>query len=111
MAHSICLDTLLMYYYVVPRPTLSISWNFFSSRILLGEETNRLSLARPVFNTKAMEFRSFFAYFHLFRHLKVIQHFQKYAKNFIFDKLSEEKNCLKIALQVSKLGVNPIVGP
>ena len=57
---------------------------FFSSQILLAEETKRLSLARPVFNFKAIEFGSFFAYFHLFRHLKVIQCFQKYAKIFYF---------------------------
>ena len=43
---------------------------FFSSQIPLAEETKKLSLARPVFNLKAIEFRSFFAYFHLFRHLK-----------------------------------------
>ena len=55
---------------------------FFNSQILLAEETKRLSLARPVFNLKAIEFGSFFAYFHLFRHLKVIQPFQKYAKTF-----------------------------
>ena len=42
---------------------------FFSSQILLAEETKRLSLARPVFNLKAIEFGAFFAYFHLFRHL------------------------------------------
>ena len=57
---------------------------FFSSQILLAEETKRLSLARPVFNLKAIEFGAFFAYFHLFRHLKVIQPFQKYAKTFYF---------------------------
>ena len=55
---------------------------FFSSQILLAEEAKRLSLARPVFNLKAIEFGSFFAYFHLYRHLKVIQPFQKYAKTF-----------------------------
>ena len=48
---------------------------FFSSQILLAEETKRLSLARPVFNLKAIEFGAFFAYFHLFRHLKVVQIF------------------------------------
>ena len=57
---------------------------FFSSQILLAEETKRLSLARPVFNLKAIEFGSFFTYFHLFRHLEVIQPFQKYAKTFYF---------------------------
>ena len=81
---------------------------FFSSQILLAEETKRLSLARPVFNLKAIEFGSFFAYFHLFRHLKVIQPFQNMLKHFIFDKLSDKKNRLKIALQVSKLGFSPL---
>ena len=84
---------------------------FFSSQTLLAEETKRMSLSRPVFNLKAIEFRAFFAYFHLFRHLKVIQIFQTYAKKFIFDKLSDNKNRLKIALQVSKLGFSPIVMP
>ena len=32
-------------------------------------------------------------------------------KHFIFDKLSDKKNRLKIALQVSKLGFSPIVMP
>ena len=50
-----------------------------------------MSLSRPVFNLKAIEFGAFFAYFHLFRHLKVIQILQKYAKTFIFDKLSDKK--------------------
>ena len=63
-----------------------------------------MSLSRPVFNLKAIECGAFFAYFHLFRHPKVIKLFQKYAQNFIFDKLSDKKNRLKIALQVSKLG-------
>ena len=44
--------------------------NFFSSQILLAEETKRFSLTRPVFNLKVIEFGSFFAYFHLFSHLK-----------------------------------------
>ena len=55
---------------------------FFSSQILLAEETKRTSLARLVFNLKAIEFGTFFAYFHLFRHLKVIR--LKYAKTFLF---------------------------
>ena len=50
-----------------------------------------MSLSRPVFNLKAIEFGAFFAYFHLFRHLKVIQIFQKYAKNFIFNNLADKK--------------------
>ena len=65
---------------------------FFSSQISLAEETKRMSLARPVFNLKAIEFGAFFAYFHLFRHLKVIQLFQKLCQNIIFfDKLSDKK--------------------
>ena len=67
-----------------------------------------MSLSRLVFNLKAIEFGAFFAYFYLFRHLKVIQLFQKYAKTF-FDKLSDKKNRLRIDLQVSKLGFSPIV--
>ena len=70
-----------------------------------------MSLARPVFNLKAIEFGAFFAYFHLFRHLKVIQLFQKYAKTLYFQQAFRQKNRLKIALQVSKLGFSPIVKP
>ena len=85
---------------------------FFSSQILLAEETKRLSLARPVFNLKAIEFGSFFAYFHLFRHLKVIQRFQKYAKTlYLRQAFRQKKNRLNIALQVSKLGFSPVVMP
>ena len=43
-----------------------------------------MSLSRPVFNLKAIEFGAFFAYFLLFRHLKVIKKIQKYAKNILF---------------------------
>ena len=64
---------------------------FFSSQIILAEETIRLSVARPVFNLKAIEFGSFFAYFHLFWHLKVIQPFQKYAKTFYFRQAFRQK--------------------
>ena len=56
---------------------------FFSSQILLAEETKRMSLARPAFNLKAIEFGAFFAYFHRFRHLK------KYAKTFYFFRQKE----------------------
>ena len=70
-----------------------------------------MSLSRPVFNLKAIEFGSFFAFFHLFRHLKVIQIFQKYAKTFYFRQAFRQKNRLKIAIQVSKLGFSPIVMP
>ena len=83
---------------------------FFSSQILLAEETKRVFLQRPVFNLKAIEFRAFFAFFHLFRHLKVIQLFQKYAKTVYFRQaFRQKKNRLKIALQVTKLGFSPIV--
>ena len=84
---------------------------FFSSQILLAEATKRKSLARQVFNLKAIEFGALFAYFHLFRPLKVIQHFQKYAKTFYFRQAFRKKKHLKIALQVSKLGFSPIVMP
>ena len=64
-----------------------------------------MSLSRPVFNLKAIEFGAFFEFFHLFRHLKVIQIFQKHAKTFYFRQaIRQKKNRLKIALQVSKLG-------
>ena len=54
---------------------------------------------------------AFFAYFHLFRPLKVIQHFQKYAKTFYFRQAFRQKTRLKVVLQVSKLGFSPIVMP
>ena len=50
-----------------------------------------MPLARPVFNLKAIEFGAFFAYFHSFRHLKVIQLFQKYAKTFYFRQAFRQK--------------------
>ena len=40
-----------------------------------------MSLSRPVFNLKAIKFGAFFAYFHLFRHLKVIKKFPKICQN------------------------------
>ena len=43
----------------ISKANLKIQSNFFSSQILLAEETKRLSLARPVFNLKAIEFGSF----------------------------------------------------
>ena len=71
-----------------------------------------MSLSGLVFNLKAIEFGAFFAYFHLFRHLKVMQLFQKYAKTFYFRQaFRQKKNRLRIALQVSKLGFSPIVMP
>ena len=65
--------------------------NLKTPQILLAEETKRLSLARPVFNLKAIEFGSFSAYFHLFRHLKVMQPFQKCAKTFCFRQAFRQK--------------------
>ena len=50
-----------------------------------------MSLSRLVFNLKAIEFGAFFAYFHLFRHLKVIQLFQKYAKKIYFRQAFRQK--------------------
>ena len=50
-----------------------------------------MSLARPVFNLKAKEFGAIFAYCHFFRHLKVIQLFQKYAKTFYFRQAFRQK--------------------
>ena len=50
-----------------------------------------MSLARLVFNLKAIEFGSFFAYFHLFRHLTVIQLFQKHAKTLYFRQAFRQK--------------------
>ena len=64
-----------------------------------------MSLARPVFNLKAIEFGAFFAYFHLIWHLKMIKPFQKYANTFFFRQAFKQKNRSEIALQVSKLGL------
>ena len=50
-----------------------------------------MSLARPVFHLKAIEFGAFFAYFHLFRHLKVIQLSQKYANTLYFRQAFRQK--------------------
>ena len=50
-----------------------------------------MSLSRPVFNLKAIEFGAFFAYFHPFRHLKVIQLFQKCAKTLFFRQAFRQK--------------------
>ena len=82
---------------------------FFSSQTLLADETKMKSLASPVFNLKALEFGAFFACFHLFRYLKVVQLFQNCAETFRFQQAFKEKNRLKIALQVSKLASSPIV--
>ena len=57
---------------------------FLVHRFYLLRKQKRMSLARPVFNLKAIEFGALLAYFHLFRHLKVIQLFQKNAKTFYF---------------------------
>ena len=56
----------------------------FSQQTLIAEETKRKSLAKSVFNLKAFEFGEFFACFHLFRYLKVVQLFQNCAKIFSF---------------------------
>ena len=69
-----------------------------------------MSLARLVFNLIAIEFWAFLAYFHLFRHLQVIQLFKKHAKTFYFQQAFQTKKTrLKIGLQVSKSGFSPIV--
>ena len=50
-----------------------------------------MSLARPVFNLKAIEFGAFFAYFDFLGTLRY--NFSKsMPKHFIFDKLSDKKN-------------------
>ena len=66
---------------------------------LLGKQ-KEMSLARPVFNLKAVEFTAFLAYFHLYRHLKVIQLFQEHAKTLFCRQafILKKKNHLKIAL-------------
>ena len=88
------------------------SARFFSSHILLGEETKRIPSARPVFNLKVIEFGAFFTYFHLFRHLKRDTTFPKVCQNILFStSFQTKKNRLKIAFQVSKLGFSPIVMP
>ena len=83
----------------------------FSSQTLLAKGTKMKSLASPVFKLKALEFGPFFAYFYLFRYLKVVQLFQNCAETFRFNKLSNKKDRLKIALQVSKLASSSIVMP
>ena len=61
---------------------------------------------------KALEFGAFFAFFHLFRYLKVVQLFQNCAETFHFQQaFKQKKNRLQIALQVSKLASSPIVMP
>ena len=49
------------------------------------------SLASPVFNLKALEFGAFFAFFHLFRYLKVVQLFQNGAETFHFEQAFKQK--------------------
>ena len=57
----------------------------FGPHTLLAEETKMKSLAKPVVSLiKAFELGAFFAYFHLFRYLKMIQNFQNCAKTFPF---------------------------
>ena len=71
-----------------------------------------MSLAKPVFNLKTIEFGAFFAYFRLCRHLKSDTTFPKICQNILFStSFQTKKNRLKITLQVSKLGFSPIVMP
>ena len=63
---------------------------FLVHKFYLLWKQKRLSLARPVFN-KSDRIWSFFAYLHLFRHLKVIQSFQKYAKTLYFGQAFRQK--------------------
>ena len=44
----------------------------------------KMFLARPVFNLKAIEFGAVFAYFHLSRHLKVMQLFKNTCQYILF---------------------------
>ena len=48
-------------------------------------------LASPVFNLEALEFGAFFACFHLFRYLKVVQPFQNCAETFPFQQALKQK--------------------
>ena len=64
---------------------------FFSSQIILVEETRRVSLARLVFNLKAIEFRAFFASFTFLGTLKWYN-FSKYMpKQFFFRQAFRQK--------------------
>ena len=58
--------------------------DFFSSQILLAEETKRLSLARPVFNLKAIEFGAFFCLFSPFYAPLSGTNFPKICQNILF---------------------------
>ena len=78
---------------------------------LLADETKMKSLASPVFNLKALEFGAFFACFHLLGTLKWYNFSKIVPKHFVFNRLSNKRNRLKIALQVSKLASSPIVMP
>ena len=64
---------------------------FFSSQILLAEETKKIVSGKAGFQLKSDRIWVIFAYFHLFRHLKVIQPFQKYAKTFYFRQAFRQK--------------------
>ena len=66
-------------------------------------------LARLVFNLKAIEFGTFFACFHLLGTLKWYNFSKSVPKHYFYENISDKKNRLKIALQVSKLGFSPIV--
>ena len=59
--------------------------------MLLADETKMKSLASPLFNLKALELGAFFACFHLYRYLKVVQLSKIVPKHFVFNKLSNKK--------------------
>ena len=66
----------------------------FSSWILLAEETKRVSLARPVFNLKAIEFGNlgiFASFFTFLGTLKWYNFSKNMPKQFIIDKLTDKK--------------------
>ena len=71
---------------------------FFSPQTLLAEEAKRKFLACPVFNLKALEFGAFFAYFTVFGTVEWYDFFQNRAKTFDFEKLSDKKKHLNMAL-------------
>ena len=69
------------------------------------------SLESPVFNLKALEFGAFLPVFTFLGTLKWYNFSKIVLKHFVFNKLSNKKNRLKIALQVSNLASSPIVMP
>ena len=65
------------------------------------------SLARPVFNLKALEFGAFFACFHLFRYLKVVQLFQNCAETFRFQQAFKQKKPFEDSPSGFKISFQP----